>query len=714
MYADERARRRRLGLVIRLTIVLAMTLAACILTVQKQEPPWRTDWFDLLHQNFERAPDASRDAVRIVALQKAPGGVRMQGIWPRERIAELVTLIGESGAKAIGLDVLLDGLGIFELIESGPGFTGPRTQQLAAAMAAHTVVAPVALFDESALARVPILRKRGVGLAHGLREEASLRALDGAITSLPDAPKFTTALSVHPELRARAAAEGVIVDDIRTVSTLRKASTVQILYRGPAPVARYDAMAIQLIRKGLDLPAPDLVGGWWSDVRMDLGSNLSVPMDRDGTTRFYLRGKNPDLYLDGDAVLAGAIDPAAFRDKFVIVTTGLGDFAGRIDTPLFQNAMTGELIGQMVEQILDGHFQYRPTWLAWAEIVVFFGLALVFSTFFGLRSSTQMLPIGLLITFAFLPISVALFATTGVLLDGIGLSMGLLIAGGFAMATYLIERDRRHQETQLTLLHERAERSRLDGELDVAQRIQMSLLPPGEARPVPTLQLACHIQPAQVVGGDFYDYVTRRDGKVFFSIADVSGKGVPASLFMALSKSLWKNAALVRESLGSVQDQANRDITRDNRDQMFVTGVACLFDPLERTLEYSGAGHDMPILARPGEPPRSLDVRGGPPIGLSDDLTYACGTVDVQPGDLICLFTDGLTEAEVHTGNATGTPSFFGVDGISDAMQLAAAMRADAATALMIVLEHLGEQTNRAIQSDDRTLVIAQIGNTKR
>lgn len=712
MYAGERARRRRLGLAIRLTIVVAMTLIPVTLALHKLEPPWRTDWFDVLHRTFEREPGDARDAVRIVALQRAPGGVRMQGIWPRDRIAEIVRIIGDGGARAIGLDVLLDGLGIFELIEAGQGVTGPRTDQLSAAMADYPVVAPVALFDDNGLERVPMLRKRGVGLSRSLREEASLQALDDAVNLLADAPRLTTALTVHPYLRARATAEGVIVDDIRAVSTLRDVPTVQLLFRGQIPDARYDSMAIQLIRAGLDLPEPELGPGWRSDVRLDLGANLSVPVRRDGGTRLYLRDKNPDLYLDGDVVLAGAVDPQVFRDKFVIVTTGFGNFAGRIDTPLFQNAMTGELIGQMVEQILDGRFQYRPTWLIWAESALFFVLATLFATFFGLRSSAQMLPIGLAITFSFIPISAGLFVTTGFLLDGLGLSMGLLIAGGFAMATYLIERDRRHQETQLALLTERAGRSRLDGELDVAQRIQMSLLPPGSATPVPSLELACHINPAQIVGGDFYDYVTRRDGKVFFSVGDVSGKGVPASLFMALSKSLWKSAALVRSDLAAVQEQANMDITRDNRDQMFVTGVVCLFDPQTMTLEYSGAGHDMPILARPGEAPRSLEPRGGPPMGLSGKLDFACGSVDVRPGDLICLFTDGLSEAELYQADPANkdAPLFFGVHGICDAMRLAASTHSDAATALGIVLQHLDDQTRGATQADDTTLVIARIG----
>lgn len=709
MFAAARAQRRWTGLLIRLTIVVIMTLIPVTLIVVEREAPWQTDWFDLMHRTFEREPGDSRDAVRIVALQKAPGGVKMQGTWPRDRVAELVEAIGDAGAKSIGLDVLLDGLGIFELIENGPGFTGPRTERLSRAIAANPVVLPVILFDETDLARVPSLRKRGVGLSRGLRDEASLAALDASVESLPKAPRLTTALTAHPGLRRQRDAEGLIVDDLRAVSTLRSVPMVQILFAGVTPQTRYDSMATKMVQIGLNLPEPALSDGWKSDVELNLGDRFTIPLDRSGNTTLYLRNKNRDLYLDADAVLAGQVDMETFRDKFVVITTGFGDFAGRIDTPIFQNAMTGELVAQMIEQILDNRFQYRPTWLVWAEIIVFYLLALMFATIFGRRSSLQMLPLGLMITFCFMPMSMALFATTGLLLDGLGLSMGLLIAGGFSMASYLMERDRRHREVQFALLTERAERSRMDGELDVARRIQMSLLPPAESDIASGLEIACNIEPAQTVGGDFYDYVQRPDGKIFFSIGDVSGKGVPASLFMALSKSLWTSAALVHGDLANLQEQANRDITRDNRDQMFVTGVACLFDPETMILKYSGAGHDMPILARPGEQTRALPEASGPPLGLGDGLSFPIGEVLLRPGDLICLFTDGLTEAEIGTHVPGTGPALFGVRGVVQAMQLAASVHADAKTSVGMVLDHLQQRSRTPSGADDRTLVIARV-----
>ncbi|MEM7211616.1 MAG: SpoIIE family protein phosphatase [Pseudomonadota bacterium] len=691
---------------------MAMILVPIVFIVLDRSPPWQTAWFDLLHRTFEREPEASRDAVKIVALQKAPGGVKLQGNWPRDRIAELLEVVGDGGALAIGLDVLLDGLGIFEMIETGPGLTGPRTERLATAIAERKVVLPVVLFDDIGLARVPTLRKRGVGLSRGLRDEASLAALDEAVARLPNAPSLTTSLMAHPALRKVSESQGLIVDDLRTVATLRTLPMIQLLSSGLTPVSRYDSMAIRMVQIAKNLTNPVLRTGWRSDVHLDLSDRFHVPMDRAGQTILYMRDKNRDLYLDGDDVLAGRIDPEAFRDKYVIVTTGFGDFAGRIDTPIFQNAMTGELIAQAIEQILDQRFLYRPTWLMFAEVTVFGVLALMFGTIFGRGSSVQMLPLGLTITFSCLPISVLLFTTSGFLVDGLGMSLGLLIAGGFSMASYLLERDRRHQEMQFALLTERAQRSRLDGELDVARRIQMSLLPPEHTAMTAGLEIACNIEPAQTVGGDFYDYAERPDGQIFFSIGDVSGKGVPASLFMALSKSLWKSAALVHSDLETVQQQANRDITRDNRDQMFVTGVACLFDPETMVLRYSGAGHDMPILARPGDEPFALPEASGPPLGLGEGLSFPTGEIQLQSGDLICLFTDGLTEAEIGTHVPGIGPALFGVRGIVEAMRLAASVHAGAQSAVSTVLDHLDQRSRSPDGADDRTLVIARVHRT--
>lgn len=712
IFAESRARRRRLGLLIRMGIVLAMTLVPITLFKLNIDPPWRIVWFDLLHQNFPREAPAE-SPVRVVVLQDQPGGVRLQGTWPRDRLARLIDVIGYSGARAIGLDVPLDDLGIYELAEARAGDHDPlkKTHALAEALARHRVVTPVMLYDASDNPAIVPQEKRGVGFAQGLSDNSRRQALAEMTDAFPGAPAMQARLSAHPAIVREAAGEGLVIDELRADEQIRQIPMVQLLENAGRPVERYDAMAIEMVRLGLELPRPKFARTVLADGQLSLGDDLHVPVDWPGNFRLYLRERDPAVSVDADDVLLEHADPAQFRDRFVVITTGYGDFAGRIDTPIFRFATTGEVVGQVIEQILAGQFLYRPSWFVWAEIVVFVGLAVLFSTAFRRYASSRMLPVGLSVTFLFMPLSVVLFVTTGFLLDGLGLSLGLLIAGSFAVSTYLIERDREHQETQLALLTERAERSRLDGELDVARQIQMSLLPPQKSEVSVSLEIACHIEPAQTIGGDFYDYVMRPDGQIFFSIGDVSGKGVPASLFMALSKSLWKSAALVHDDLGALHEQANRDITRDNPEHMFVTGVGCLFDPTTRRLRYCGAGHDMPILARRGETPCSLPEISGPPLGLTANQAYAAAEIQLQPGDLVCLFTDGLTEAELGSQDPN-SEGYFGLNGVVDALKLALTVDADAPRAVAIVLDHLHRQTHGSALTDDRTVVIARVCET--
>ncbi len=446
-------------------------------------------------------------------------------------------------------------------------------------------------------------------------------------------------------------------------------------------------------------------------VREDALGGVAVPLEASGNMRLYLRARDQSLYIDGNDLYRGRIDPAVFKDKLVLISLSVGDFSGLLDTPLFGVAMTAELQAQMIEQMLSGDYLIRPDWGVWAEIglVLLLGLAILWLV--PALRPIWAIPVAFGVAVFAVPLSLLAFAGPGLVFDGLGVAVSLMIVGASAFGSALVERDHQHRAMELTLAVERAAKSRLEGELDVARRIQMGLLPEATSTPVPSLEIACHIAPARVVGGDFYDHIVRTDGQVFFLIADVSGKGVPASLFMALSKSLWKSAALRRDDLGEIQSLANHEITRDNSDHMFVTGVACMFDPVHRTLQYCGAGHDMPILARPGESAISLPEAAGPPLGLQDGPSFPVGQIPLAPGDLVCLFTDGLTEAELTClpdgGALPGPgPMYFGAEGVALGLEQAAAQGLSAQQTVAHINALLGRVTEDADQTDDRTLVV--------
>ena len=214
----------------------------------------------------------------------------------------------------------------------------------------------------------------------------------------------------------------------------------------------------------------------------------------------------------------------------------------------------------------------------------------------------------------------------GVLLDVATPALGWLIVAAGVVSVTLIERDRAHLRSEIALQSERADRAFLQGELDAAARIQTALLPATRFERSGKVDLACFIDPARTVGGDFYDHMLIDDRHLFFLVADVSGKGADASQFMLLSKTLWKSVALrTGNTLDRIQLDANNEITRENTAMMFVTGLVGILDLETGELSYSSAGHDAPYVFGDGLLPRQLESFSGPPAGLVDGMEFPVG-----------------------------------------------------------------------------------------
>lgn len=195
---------------------------------------------------------------------------------------------------------------------------------------------------------------------------------------------------------------------------------------------------------------------------------------------------------------------------------------------------------------------------------------------------------------------------------------------------------------------------RMKKELDVGQEIQMSMLP--KIYPVPeAMEMAAFLEPAREVGGDLYDFFMLDDDHLLFGIGDVSGKGVPAALFMAVTKTLIKahggKGILPAEILSAV----NVDIAAGNEQSMFVSYFLGLLNVRSGELIYSNAGHLPPILKKKNICDR-LDSIHGPVLGAIENYTYLQNSIKLLPGEILLLYTDGVTEAmnvrhELYTDN---------------------------------------------------------------
>ena len=184
----------------------------------------------------------------------------------------------------------------------------------------------------------------------------------------------------------------------------------------------------------------------------------------------------------------------------------------------------------------------------------------------------------------------------------------------------------------------------LQHELDLASKMQQSILP-ARFPEGPNFRVFGHMEPARAVGGDFYDVMSLEGGRIGLAIADVSDKGVPASLFMMSTRTLLKGAAVGLSDPAAVLREVNDLLNDDNEASMFVTVLYATFDPESGEFNYANGGHNSPLMVRADGSSELLPLTGGIALGVMPGFEYAQRTVTLEPGDTLVLYTDGVTEA---------------------------------------------------------------------
>ncbi len=240
------------------------------------------------------------------------------------------------------------------------------------------------------------------------------------------------------------------------------------------------------------------------------------------------------------------------------------------------------------------------------------------------------------------------------------------------------------------------EKQKLDEALKLAASIQMSMVP--SSFPAPgsgPIELHAALIPAKEVGGDFYDFFWLEGERLALVMADVSGKGMPAALFMAKAKTLVKAAALLIDAPEDVLRRANDELSVDNDAGMFVTLFLGILDTRSGVMTYSNAGHNHPLHVHTG----GLSVIGGAEgvaLGVMDGLEYSAAELQLAPGDVLLLYTDGVNEAMNSAGVPWGNPPMEAV---------VAAAQGDMAARNQALLDALSVYVAEAEQSDDITLL---------
>jgi len=191
-------------------------------------------------------------------------------------------------------------------------------------------------------------------------------------------------------------------------------------------------------------------------------------------------------------------------------------------------------------------------------------------------------------------------------------------------------------------------KERYESELRIAREIQMSIIPKSFP-PFPDrhdMDIYAVIHPAKAVGGDLYDFFFIDEDRLAFTIGDVSGKGVPASLFMAVTRTLFRAGALPDLPVNKLIEQLNETLCTDNDTSMFVTLFAGIIDLKTGEIMYCNAGHNPPVCLKPDESRKWVSDLHGVPLGVMDGMDYGFSTLTLEPGEKLFLYTDGVTEAE--------------------------------------------------------------------
>jgi len=240
----------------------------------------------------------------------------------------------------------------------------------------------------------------------------------------------------------------------------------------------------------------------------------------------------------------------------------------------------------------------------------------------------------------------------------------------------------------------------LQNELEIAREIQAAMIPQ-VFPPFPErkeIEIFAHMIAAKKVGGDFYDFFFIDDDHLGFVIGDVSGKGVPAALFMAVSRTLLKSAALGGQSTSDVLSSVNKLLRAERTNAMFVTVFYGILDTRTGEIEYSNGGHNPPLVVKQDGQIIQLDLTDDFVVGAISSTEYHSKNIRIKPGEIMLLHTDGVTEAMNQEYKQYSDKRLL--------TRMNAQKQLSPTELVYSIIEDVNEFTAGAVQSDDITVMV--------
>jgi serine phosphatase RsbU (regulator of sigma subunit) len=559
--------------------------------------------------------------------------------WSRYYLARLTEDIARQGPKVIGYDVLFpepDRLQPDLFAKLYPELSSSASHEVSALPSMDQVFGRV-------VGQSPVVMARA-GASDGVRDGKSL-IVDAQMTGAlpPRIDQWPAAITAIPELEDVALGHGLINGRPDSDGTVRAVPLVMRVAGRPMP-----GFALELARIGLDAQGvqlrPDSVSL----------SGRRIQVDSRGRMRFRFGNFPARNIVSAALVIGGAVPKDYFRGNIVLIGLAAEGTADIVSTPLASQNYGVVVQAEAVDAILHKGWLSRPSWaglVEWAAAVALALLALFAAwraTFPRIALAVGLIGLPVASWFAFDRLSLLLDATRP-------LEIGTAALAGVVVGLFADSRAER-ERLRLALVEEQMEAAKTEGELQAAREIQMSMVPQRSslAKIDPRLDVDALLEPARSVGGDLFDLTRLDENRIGFMIGDVTGKGVPAALFMAMSKALT-SFVMTRENvdLGAAVASVNEELLRGGSETLTVTMDIGIVDLRTGVVSLVCAGHEDPITLTAKGKAQSHRLEGGPPLGIVD-YPYPVERLTLEQDDALILVTDGITEAQDRNGALYG------------------------------------------------------------
>ena len=418
-----------------------------------------------------------------------------------------------------------------------------------------------------------------------------------------------------------------------------------------------------------------------------------------------------------------------FRGMELNATRHSWDLAGRFPGPAslitpdqFVYFVLFALIAPVIDSRIRGRAAARTAMLL-VTVVIVLGVGIVYLPVKAMLVTAVLVSLCLTIvyySFDLLAVMVAVMAGEAALagaslmaqpngslrMSGMRVFAGLGVAMLISLAGYWRSREVSEEETAVpaSLLETRAERERLKADFDVARRAQEKLLPPAPPK-IPGFDIAAVCRPSKEVGGDLYDFIGFPDGRIGIVVADVSGKGVPASLYMTLTKGLLDSLSEELTDAGEILRQVNLHLYEVCRRKVFVTLFLGIIDPVGKTMQYARAGHNPTIHYRSADGRAGMLNAPGMGLGLGGsrvfDVSLKVSSVELAANDTLVFYSDGITEAMNQKKEEYGEERLMAL--AATGHNLTSEQMRDA------IMADVGKFLGSVQPQDDQTLVVVRV-----